>query len=139
MPFAVRYPRGSGTGEPLDDQPRVLPVGKGELLRNGSDLALIAIGNMVPCALEAADLLAARGVNCAVVDARYVKPLDEELLLDVIRRCRRAITVEENVMSGGLVACPRASGIQEGPECPGRVDGNTRRVRRARRTQRAEG
>jgi 1-deoxy-D-xylulose-5-phosphate synthase len=119
VPFAVRYPRGSGTGEPLDEQPRLLPVGKAELLRDGDDLAILGIGNTVAFALEAADLLAARGVSCAVVDARYVKPLDEELLLDVARRCRRVITVEENVVSGGfgsavleLLAARRVQGVR---------------------------
>ena len=101
-PFAIRYPRGSGTGEPMDEEPRLLPLGKGELLRDGDDLAIIAIGNSVKLAVEAAELLDAEGVGCAVVDARFLKPLDEELLLDVAKRCRRVITVEENVLAGGF-------------------------------------
>jgi 1-deoxy-D-xylulose-5-phosphate synthase len=119
LPFAVRYPRGTGTGEPMDEQPRLLLVGKGELVRDGSDLAIFAVGNTVAFALEAADLLAAQGLSCAVVDPRYVKPLDEELLLDVALRCRRVITVEENVLSGGfgaavleLMAARRVRGVQ---------------------------
>lgn len=101
-PFAVRYPRGSGTGEPMEEEPRSLPVGKGEVLRDGSDLAIVAIGNVVEQAVEAAGLLAARGIECTVVNARFLKPLDEELILRVARRCRRVVTVEENVVAGGF-------------------------------------
>lgn len=101
-PFAVRYPRGAGTGEPMEEELRCLPVGKGEVLREGGDLAILAIGNAVGASLEAASLLAAQGVRCTVVDARFLKPLDEELILEVVRRCGRAITVEENVVAGGF-------------------------------------
>lgn len=101
-PFAVRYPRGAGTGEHMDKQLRVLPVGKGELLRQGDDLALLAIGSAVGHALEAADLLADQGIRAAVVDARYLKPLDSELILEVASRCGRVITIEENVVAGGF-------------------------------------
>ena len=100
--FALRYPRGSGTGVPMDVELRSLPVGKGELLRDGGDLAIIAIGNTVGPALEAADLLAAQKIECTVIDARYLKPLDEDLILDAARRCGRVVTVEENVVTGGF-------------------------------------
>lgn len=118
-PFAVRYPRGAGTGEALDEEPEPLPVGQGEMVRDGTDLAIIAIGSAVTPALEAAELLAAQDVSCAVIDARFLKPLDETLLLDVAARVRRVITVEENVVSGGfgsavleLLAARRAGEVQ---------------------------
>jgi 1-deoxy-D-xylulose-5-phosphate synthase len=101
-PFAVRYPRGAGTGEPMDAEPRVLPIGKGELMRQGNDLAILAIGSAVNQALEAADLLSAQGIHAAIIDARYMKPLDEELILETATRCRRVVTVEENVIAGGF-------------------------------------
>lgn len=117
--FAVRYPRGAGTGEPMDEEPRVLPIGRGELLRDGSDLAILAIGNVVPAALEAAGLLEERGIKCAVVDARFLKPLDEDLILETVRRCRWAMTVEENVVAGGfgaavleLLSARQVTGVQ---------------------------
>ncbi len=100
--FAVRYPRGAGIGVPMEEELRVLPIGKGELLREGSDLAILAIGNTVTPSLEAADRLAEQGVSCAVVDARFLKPLDEGLILEVARRCGRVMTVEENVAAGGF-------------------------------------
>lgn len=100
--FAVRYPRGSGTGAPMDEELCSLPVGKGELLRDGGDVAIVAIGSAVAPAIEAANLLVAEGISCAVVDARYLKPLDEELILEVAGRCRRVVTVEENVVKGGF-------------------------------------
>jgi len=103
-PFAVRYPRGAGTGEPMEDELRLLPVGKGELLRQGGDLAILAIGWAVGQALEAADLLANQGIQTAVVDARYLKPLDEDLILEIASRCRRVVTIEENVITGGFGA-----------------------------------
>jgi len=100
--FAVRYPRGSGVGVPIDPEPRLLPIGKGELLREGRELAILAIGNAVGMAMEAAELLAGRGIDCTVVDARYLKPLDEGLILEVAGRHSRLVTVEENVVAGGF-------------------------------------
>ncbi len=101
-PFALRYPRGAGVGVPMEEDLRVLPIGKGELLREGRDLAILAIGNTVSSALEAADRLAGQGVSCAVVDARFLKPLDEGLILEAAQRCGRVMTVEENVAAGGF-------------------------------------
>ena len=102
--FAIRYPRGAGTGEPMDVELRVLPVGKGELLRQGGDLAIVAIGSAVSQALEAAELLAKRGISAGVVDARYAKPLDEGLIVEIARSCGRVMTIEENVIAGGFGA-----------------------------------
>lgn len=101
-PVAVRYPRGNGVGVPLDQSLRKLPVGKGEILRDGADGALIALGTMVYPALAAADSLAAEGIELAVVNARFVKPLDSELLLSMASRKGHLFTVEENALQGGF-------------------------------------
>ena len=101
-PTAVRYPRGTGYGVPMDQEIKTLEIGRGELLRDGSDVAVIAIGNMVYPSMEAARRLAAEGVSVAVVNARFVKPLDEELLLQVARAAGRIVTVEEHALLGGF-------------------------------------
>jgi 1-deoxy-D-xylulose-5-phosphate synthase len=101
-PIAVRYPRGCGSGLPLDLELLRLPIGKGELLRSGSDAAILAIGSSVYPALEAASLLESRGVNCSVANARFAKPVDVEMVLDLADRIGRLITVEENALAGGF-------------------------------------
>ncbi|GFO59496.1 1-deoxy-D-xylulose-5-phosphate synthase 2 [Geomonas silvestris] len=100
-PSAVRYPRGSGCGVPIDQIFKALPVGKGELLRQGKDGAILAVGAMVQPALEAADLLAKEGVEVAVMNVRFVKPLDRELILK-LAGTGRLFTVEDNVVQGGF-------------------------------------
>ena len=101
-PVAIRYPRGAGCGVPLDPEMQLLPVGKGELLRAGKDLSIIAIGSTVMPALEAAEVLATNGIDAAVINARFIKPLDETLILEQARSTRRILTVEENVLQGGF-------------------------------------
>jgi 1-deoxy-D-xylulose-5-phosphate synthase len=101
-PIAFRYPRGEGWGVEIDEEIRPLEIGKGELLRDGKDIAIVAIGNTVMPALKAAGDLAQLGIDAAVVNARFVKPLDRELLIDVLSRIPRAITVEDNVLQGGF-------------------------------------
>ena len=101
-PMAVRYPRGSGIGVKLDNKLRLIPLGKSEIIRNGDDIAILAIGVTVYAALEAAEELALRGIEATVVNARFAKPLDTELILDIARRVRRIITVEENALNGGF-------------------------------------
>ncbi len=100
-PAAIRYPRGEGAN-PLECDVEPLDLGKGELLRDGEDVAVVAIGSTVGAALEAASELAARGIEASVANARFVKPLDEDLISDLARRCGRVITVEENATSGGF-------------------------------------
>lgn len=100
-PSAIRYPRGEGANPP-DAQPARLPVGKGELLRSGDGVAVIAIGGMVGPALAAAQLVAQQGIEAAVVNARFVKPLDQELICDLARACGQVVTVEENAAAGGF-------------------------------------
>ncbi len=101
-PMAVRYPRGSGPGAALDESFRELPIGKGEILRHGEDVAIVSLGNMVYPSMEAARKLAHAGVQCSVINARFAKPLDTELILDAARRTKRLLTVEENALAGGF-------------------------------------
>ncbi len=101
-PAALRYPRGNGLGVPMDVTPQSLPIGKGELLREGGDLVLVGIGQTVAAAMEAAERLEQLGVQAAVINARFVKPLDQELILSWARKTQRVITIEENVLQGGF-------------------------------------
>lgn len=101
-PASIRYPRGAGVGVTMDDAPRALPIGKGEVLCEGADLAIIAIGSTVYPALAAAEQLRREGIHARVVNARFVKPLDRELLGDTARTLKKIVTVEENVLMGGF-------------------------------------
>jgi len=101
-PISLRYPRGAGYGVSMDKSPVALGIGKGEILAEGDDLAIIAIGSTVYPALDAAKLLAERGISATVVNARFVKPLDNELILQVASRTGILVTVEENALAGGF-------------------------------------
>jgi 1-deoxy-D-xylulose-5-phosphate synthase len=101
-PMAVRYPRSAGLGVELDQDLHVIPTGKGEVLRDGNDIVIVAIGSMVAPAMKAAEELAVSGIEATVINARFAKPLDSELLIDVAGRVKRIITVEENVLNGGF-------------------------------------
>jgi len=99
-PSAIRYPRGKA---PLRAAPAApISLGKAELLRDGTDMVFIAAGNTVRAAMKAAERLADASINAAVVNARFIKPLDRELLLSMTARIPRVITVEENVLQGGF-------------------------------------
>ena len=101
-PISLRYPRGEGWGVPLEGQMKNLPIGKAELLREGSDIVFAAIGQTVLPALKAAQELAPLGINAAVVNARFVKPLDGELFSQLLTRVPRLITVEDHALAGGF-------------------------------------
>ena len=101
-PVALRYPRGIGCGATLSDNPEPLPIGKGEVLREGDDILLLPVGNRVQVALEAAEALALQGVNCAVINPRFIKPLDAELICHWARHTGRVVTVEDNARLGGF-------------------------------------
>ncbi len=101
-PMAIRYPRGSGLGVALDTKLYPIPIGKGEIIRFGEDVAILAIGATVAPALEAARELALSGIEATVVNARFAKPLDSELITDVAGHTKRLVTVEENTLSGGF-------------------------------------
>lgn len=103
-PAALRYPRGNGLGVPLEDPITPLPIGQAELLREGEDTLLVAIGTMVHPALKVAERLAAEGISCAVINARFAKPLDEELLGTWARRVQRIAVIEEGCAPGGFTS-----------------------------------
>jgi len=103
-PVAIRYPRGAGEGVPLPDQPEILEKGKGVLLREGKDAVIVAIGNRVNESMRAAEKLAKEGLNAAVINARFVKPLDEELIIKWAEKTGHVITAEENTVMGGFGA-----------------------------------
>jgi 1-deoxy-D-xylulose-5-phosphate synthase len=116
-PIALRYPRGIGTGCALDPAPRPLALGKAKVLRQGDDLLILAIGRPVNDAVEAASMLEADGLSATVVDCRFVKPLDVELILSLARKIPRIVTVEENVLQGGfgsaVIECLSDNGIAD--------------------------
>ena len=100
-PVALRYPRGAGLGVPCDAEPTVLPIGVSERLREGEDLTIIAIGHPVAAAGMAAETLSGLGISCAVINARFVKPLDRKMILAAAAH-GPILTVEENVLQGGF-------------------------------------
>lgn len=101
-PAAVRYPRGAGLGVPLTDSLETLPVGKAEVLQEEGDIAFLAVGTMVEKAKKAAAILKEEGIEAAIVNMRFIKPLDTELLGEMARTKRLLITAEENVLAGGF-------------------------------------
>ncbi len=101
-PIALRYPRGNALGVVLREGFKKLEIGKAETLRRGKDVALLAIGNMSPHSLRAADLLAKEGIEAEVVNMRFVKPLDDDLVKSVASRINTLVTVEDNVTNGGF-------------------------------------
>jgi 1-deoxy-D-xylulose-5-phosphate synthase len=99
-PSAVRYPRGEGTGVELPAEGLVLPIGKGRILREGTSIAIISLGARLAEVLKAADQLATFGLPATVADARFMKPLDRDLILDLAREHEVLITVEEGSIGG---------------------------------------
>jgi 1-deoxy-D-xylulose-5-phosphate synthase len=100
-PVAIRYPRGTGTGVPLDPEYKSIPVGESEILREGKDLLIIALGSMVSPSMEAAAVLQDEGLSVGVVNCRFVKPLDKGLV-EQVRAVDRVLVVEENIRQGGM-------------------------------------
>jgi 1-deoxy-D-xylulose-5-phosphate synthase len=99
-PSAFRYPRGEGVGVDLPERGRILPIGKGRVLREGTSVALLSLGTRLGECLKAADVLAARGLSTTVADARFAKPLDEQLIRDLALNHAVLITVEEGSIGG---------------------------------------
>lgn len=111
VPFAIRYPRGAGFGVKMPKDVKdfqTLPIGKGIWLKKGNDANIIAIGNRVMPALKACEILEKKGIDCGVINARYVKPLDTNLISDAVKFCDKIITVEDNALQGGF-----GSAVQE--------------------------
>ena len=101
-PVAIRYPRGSAASAISPSSFHDITLGSSELLREGRDLAIFAIGSMVPVALKAADLLSSEGIEAIVLNARFVKPLDKKAIEDITKRVTRIVTLEESVAVGGF-------------------------------------
>lgn len=101
-PIALRYPRGNGLGVPLKEGFDNIEIGKGEILKSGKEAALLAVGSMVDYSVKAAEILENEGINCEVVNMRFIKPLDTELLDDLSGRFSKIITLEENSLIGGF-------------------------------------
>ena len=101
-PITIRYPRGSGVGVDCSEALQQLSIGKGEVLREGEGVCLLAIGSMVAVALQAADVLAEQGIKAGVINLRFAKPLDEELLVQAAKKYSKLVTLEEGVVAGGV-------------------------------------
>jgi 1-deoxy-D-xylulose-5-phosphate synthase len=102
-PIAMRYPRGNGYGAPLMEEGwEPLPIGKGEVIRQGDDLLLVAYGSMVYPAMQTAELLGEHGIQATVVNARFAKPLDTELIVPLAEKIGRVVTLEEGCLPGGF-------------------------------------
>jgi 1-deoxy-D-xylulose-5-phosphate synthase len=101
-PIAIRYPRGQGVGAAFSSTLQKIPLGQAEVLKEGDDLLILALGASVYPALDAAAQLDQQGLKDSVVNARFVKPLDENLILTLAARIGRVLTVEENVVAGGF-------------------------------------
>ncbi len=101
-PASIRYPRGSGTGVLLDNAPESIEIGKAQIVREGKDVAIIAIGSTVYPSLKAARRLAKEHIEATVVNSRFVKPLDKALLCEIASSFKKIITVEENALMGGF-------------------------------------
>ena len=102
-PIAMRFPRGNGYGVPLMEEGwEPLPIGKGEILRNGDDLLIVGYGTMVHSAMQTAEILSEHGIEATVINARFAKPLDTELILPLAQRIGRVVTLEEGCVMGGF-------------------------------------
>ena len=122
-PTSLRYPRGSGVGVELDAELKALPVGKGEVMREGADATIFAIGSEVWPAMEAAEILAKENINVTVINARFIKPLDDELIRKYCVANSNIVTVEEGSLAGGF-----GSAIMERCEELGIHDVNFHRI-----------
>jgi 1-deoxy-D-xylulose-5-phosphate synthase len=102
-PIAMRYPRGSGLGVPLMEEGwEPLPIGKGEILRHGDDLLLMGYGSMVNMSMQVAEILSEHGIEATVINPRFVKPLDTELILPLAKQIAKVVTIEEGCLMGGF-------------------------------------
>ena len=99
-PIALRYPRGEGTGVALPERGEVLAIGKGRIVRDGKEVAILSLGTRLGAALTAADQLRAQGISCTVADARFAKPIDEDLVRRLVRHHGMLVTVEEGSVGG---------------------------------------
>ncbi len=122
-PVAIRYPRGEAVGVPLDEPYQEIPLGSWELLREGSDLTIIACGATVHPCLTVARELSLQGIECAVINGRFIKPLDLPMLLEKAVPTGRIMTVEENVAAGGFGSAVLEALAEQGAQVPVKVLG----------------
>jgi len=101
-PIAIRYPRGSALGVEVKEDFEAIQIGKGEILLSGTDIAILAVGNMVRFAVEASNKLSEENINVEVINMRFIKPLDTELLDKIAEKFDKVITIEENSIVGGF-------------------------------------
>ncbi|MBA4535765.1 1-deoxy-D-xylulose-5-phosphate synthase [Bacillus aquiflavi] len=101
-PIALRYPRGNGLGVPMDKQLKAIPIGTWEILREGKDAAILTFGTTIGMAIEAANLLEKKGIHIKVINARFIKPLDEQMLTQLLNNNMPILTIEESVLQGGF-------------------------------------
>jgi 1-deoxy-D-xylulose-5-phosphate synthase len=101
-PIAMRFPRGNGIGVPMDENLRNIPIGSWEVLKAGEDVAILTFGTTIPMAFEAANILEKEGINVKIVNARFIKPLDEKILLEILGQGMPILTIEEAVLQGGF-------------------------------------
>jgi 1-deoxy-D-xylulose-5-phosphate synthase len=101
-PAAIRYPRGNGLGVDISQPPKKIEIGKAEIIREGGEVAILAYGSMVWAAVQAAENLAGDGIEATVINARFVKPLDRELIIALAGSNRLLVTVEDAYLAGGF-------------------------------------
>jgi 1-deoxy-D-xylulose-5-phosphate synthase len=116
-PSAIRYPRGKIQNTENRIQNTDIEIGRAEILMEGDDVAIIAVGNAVHPSLKAAEMLKGDGINACVVNAQFIKPLDEGLIISMSERIKRIITIEENVLAGGfgsaVLECLNKAGLND--------------------------
>lgn len=101
-PIALRYPRGNGSGVVMDEEMKALPIGSWEVLREGSDAVILTFGTTIPMAMQAAEQLAYQGIDARVVNARFIKPMDEAMLHQIMEANLPILTIEESLLQGGF-------------------------------------
>jgi 1-deoxy-D-xylulose-5-phosphate synthase len=101
-PISLRYPRGAASGMPIEPVIHPLSIGKGKILQHGDDILILAIGSTVCESIKAHSILSKNGISATVVDCRFVKPLDVDMIASLVKKIPRVITVEENVRQGGF-------------------------------------
>jgi len=101
-PIAMRFPRGNGVGVPLDEELKTIPIGTWDVIKDGEDVAILTFGTTIPMALEAANHLEHQGIRVKVVNARFIKPLDRQMLSEIFERKMPVLTIEEAVLQGGF-------------------------------------
>ena len=101
-PIALRYPRGNGLGVPMDEEMKTIPIGSWEVLKDGKDACILTFGTTIPMAMEASAVLAEQGIDVKVVNARFIKPLDEDMLHELLAKKLPILTIEEAMLQGGF-------------------------------------